>query len=135
MTEDRYISSQVKFEVLSYRIKETESELRELERSSREHKDELEKLQPDLEKAGPKVETQRQPYEVSEELKVVSAHLQKLQDIPDDAEKIYNDYTGNIEELKVKLAKLQENKKALLAELEVEEDCLEGCRFTSSSNP
>ncbi len=39
------------------------------------------------------------------------AHLQKMQDIPDDAEKIYNDYSGNIEELKVKLTKLQENKK------------------------
>jgi len=118
MTED-YVLFKVKFEVLSYRIKVTQSELRDLERSSREYREELEKMKPDLDKAGPKVETQRQPYEVSEELKLASAHLQKLQDIPDDAEKIYNDYTGNIEELKVKLAKLQDNKKALLAELEL----------------
>ena len=116
MTED-YILFKVKFEVLSYRIKVTQSELRDLERSAREYNEELEKLRPDLDRAGPRVETQRQPYEVSEELKLVSAHLQKLQDIPDDAERIYNDYTGNIEELKVKLAKLQENKNALLAEL------------------
>ena len=59
----------------------------------------------------------RQPYEVSEELKLVSAHIQKMQDVPDDAEKIYNDYSGNIEELKVKLTKLQENKKSMLVEL------------------
>ncbi len=41
-----------------------------------------------------------------------------MQDVPDEAEKIYNDYTGNIDELRVKLAQLQENKKAMLAELE-----------------
>lgn len=96
----------------------TESDLRELERSAREYAGELEKLRPDLEKAGARMETLRQPYEVSEELKLVSAHLQKMQDVPDEAEKIYNDYSGSIEELKLKLAKLQENKKALLAELQ-----------------
>jgi structural maintenance of chromosomes protein 5 len=40
-----------------------------------------------------------------------------MQDVPDDAEKIYNDYSGNVEELKVKLAKLQDNKKSMLVEL------------------
>ncbi|MDA4128330.1 MAG: AAA family ATPase [Thaumarchaeota archaeon] len=115
---DTYISLRVRSEVLSYRIKVTESEIRELERSSREYKDELERLRPDLEKAGSRIETQRQPYEISEELKLVSAHLQKLQDVPEEAEKIYNDYSGNIEELKVKLLKLQDNKKVLLGELE-----------------
>jgi chromosome segregation ATPase len=117
-TMESYISLRVKTEVLSYRIRNTESELRELERNAREYREELEKLKPDIEKAGARMETQRQPYEVSEELKLVSAHLQKMQDIPDDAEKIYNDYTGNIEELKTKLAQLQENKKAMLAELQ-----------------
>ncbi|MDV3293019.1 MAG: AAA family ATPase [Nitrososphaerales archaeon] len=116
-TMESYISLRVKFEVLSFRIRNTESDLRELERSAKEYKGELEKIKPDLERGGARVETQRQPYEVSEELKLVSAHLQKMQDIPDDAEKIYNDYTGNIEELKVKLGQLQENKKAMLTEL------------------
>ncbi len=117
MTED-YISFRVKFEVLAFRIKSTESELRELEKNAREYREELDKLKPALDKALPKIETTRMPYEVSEEFKLVSAHLQKLQDVPDDAEKIYKDYSGNIEELKVKLAQLQENKKAMLAELE-----------------
>jgi structural maintenance of chromosomes protein 5 len=117
-TMESHISFRVKSEVLAYRAKTTESELRDLERSAREHRGELEKLAPDLEKASPRVETQRQPYEVSEELKLVSAHIQKMQDVPDDAEKIYNDYSGNIEELKEKLAQLQENKKAMLSELE-----------------
>jgi len=116
-TMEGYISLRVKFEVLSFRIRTTESDIREMERSAREYKEELEKLKPDLEKAGARAETQRQPYEVSEELKLVTAHLQKMQDIPDDAEKIYNDYSGNIEELKVKLTKLQENKKDMLSEL------------------
>jgi chromosome segregation ATPase len=116
-TMDSYVSFKVKAEVLSYRIRVTESDLRELERSAKEYRGELEKLAPELEKAGQKMETLRQPYEVSEELKLVSAHIQKMQDVPDDAEKIYNDYSGNIEELKVKLAQLQENKKAMLAEL------------------
>ena len=116
-TMDNYVSFKVKAEVLSYRIRTTESDLRDLERSAREYRSELEKMAPDLEKAGPKVETLRQPYEVSEELKLVSAHIQKMQDVPDDAEKIYNDYSGNVEELKVKLTQLQENKKSMLSEL------------------
>src|SRR2546426_751052 len=115
---ETYISLRVKFEVLAYRIKVTESEIRELERSAKDYRDELEALRPDLEKAGARFSTQRQPYEVSEELKLVSAQLQKMQDIPEEAEKIYNDYTGNIEELRVKLQTLQENRKLLLAELE-----------------
>jgi chromosome segregation ATPase len=115
---DGYVTFKVKAEVLLYRIRVTESDLRDLERSAREYKTELDKLAPELEKAGPRIETLRQPYEVSEELKLVSAHLQKMQDVPDDAEKIYNDYSGNIEELKVKLAQLQDNKKSMLSELE-----------------
>ncbi len=117
-TMESHISYRVKSEVLSYRIKVTESDLHDLERRAREYKAELEKIGPELAKAGQRVETLRQPYEVSEELKLVSAHIQKMQDVPDDAEKIYNDYSGNIEELKVKLAQLQDNKKAMLTELE-----------------
>ncbi len=116
-TIESYISLRVKFEVLSYRIKVTESEIRDLERSAKEYREELERLKPELEAAGSKIETDRQPYEVSEELKLVTAHLQKLQDVPDEAEKIYNDYSGNIEELKIRLQQLSENKKTLLAEL------------------
>ena len=116
-TMESHVSLRVKSEVLSYRAKLTESDLHDLERSAREYRAELEKMGPELEKAGARMETLRQPYEVSEELKLVSAHIQKMQDVPDDAEKIYNDYSGNIEELKVRLSQLQENKKAMLAEL------------------
>ena len=116
-TMESYISFKVKSEVLTFRVKTTESDLHDLERSAREYRAELEKMAPDLESAGQRIETPRQPYEVSEELKLVSAHIQKMQDVPDDAEKIYNDYTGNIEELKVKLAQLQDNKKSMLSEL------------------
>jgi len=115
---DDYIAQRVRYEVLEFRIKTTESEIRELERSEREHRGELDAMKADLEKAGEKILTQRAPYEVSEELKMVSAQLQKLQDLPDDAEKIYKDYTGNLEGLKGKLQQLQENKKLMLQELE-----------------
>jgi structural maintenance of chromosomes protein 5 len=115
---DDYISQRVRFEVFEYRTKVTESEIRELERSEREVRGELEALKPDLDKAGERIITQRAPYEVSEELKLVSAQLQKLQDLPDDAEKIYRDYTGNLEGLKGKLQELQDNKKLMLLELE-----------------
>jgi chromosome segregation ATPase len=117
ITED-YVSQRVKFEVLDYRIKVTESDIRELERSESEINDELATLKPELEKVGERVITQRQPYEVAEELKLVSAQLQKLQDVPEEAEKIYKDYIGNIEGLKGRLLELQENKKIMLKELE-----------------
>ncbi len=115
---DNYISQRVRFEVLEYRTKVTESEIREFERSEREVRSELDAMKPDLERAGERILTQRAPYEVSEELKLVSAQLQKLQDLPDDAEKIYRDYTGNLEGLKGKLEELQDNKKLMLKELE-----------------
>lgn len=115
---DDYISQRVRFEVLEYRTKVTESEIRELERSERDLRGELDTMKPDLDRAGEKIITQRAPYEVSEELKLVSAQLQKLQDLPDDAEKIYRDYTGNLEGLKGKLQELQDNKKLMLKELE-----------------
>jgi chromosome segregation ATPase len=115
---DDYISQRVRFEVFEYRTKVTESEIRELERSEREVRGELDAIRPDLDKAGERIITQRAPYEVSEELKLVSAQLQKLQDLPDDAEKIYRDYTGNLEGLKGKLQELQDNKKLMLLELE-----------------
>jgi structural maintenance of chromosomes protein 5 len=117
-TTDEYITQRVKFEVLAYRIKVTESEIRELERSEKEVAGELAALQPELEKAGERIVTERQPYEVSEELKLVSAQIQKLQDLPEDAERIYKDYVGNIEGLKDKLTQLQENKGLMLRELE-----------------
>ena len=115
---DDYISQRVRFEVLEYRTKVTESEIRELERSEREVTGELDAMKLDLDRAGERILTQRAPYEVSEELKLVSAQLQKLQDLPDDAEKIYRDYTGNLEGLKGKLQELQDNKKLMLKELE-----------------
>jgi len=115
---DDYISQRVRFEVFEYRTKVTESEIRELERSEREVRGELDAMKPDLERVGERIITQRAPYEVSEELKLVSAQLQKLQDLPDDAEKIYRDYTGNLEGLKGKLQELQDNKKLMLLELE-----------------
>ncbi len=115
---DEYISQRVKFEVLGFRIKLTESEIRELERSEREVEGELSALKSDLERAGERIVTERQPYEVSEEMKLVSAQLQKLQDLPEDAERIYKDYVGNIEGLKDKLQQLQENRKLMLRELE-----------------
>jgi chromosome segregation ATPase len=116
-TED-YISQRVKFEVLAYRIRITESEIKELDRAEKEVKGQLEALAQDLEKAGDRIVTERQPYEVSEEMKLVSAQLQKLQDLPEDAEKIYKDYMGNMEGLKGKLGQLQENRKLMLLELE-----------------
>jgi chromosome segregation ATPase len=115
---DDYIAQRVRFEVLEFRIKVTESEIKELERSERDVRGELEAMKADLERAGERMLTQRAPYEVSEEMKLVSAQLQKLQDLPDDAEKIYKDYTGNLEGLKGKLQELQDNKKLMLKELE-----------------
>jgi chromosome segregation ATPase len=115
---EKYIAERVRFEVLAFRIRTTESEIREMERSERDLNAELEALRPQLEKAGERIVTQRQPYEVAEELKLVSAQLQKLQDVPEEAERIYKDYTGNMESLKSKLGELQENKKVLLGELD-----------------
>jgi chromosome segregation ATPase len=114
---DDYIETKVELEVLSFRVKNVESEIKELERSISQYQKEIEELSPKLQHALPRVETTRQPYEIAEEIKLVSAQIQKMQDIPEEAEKIYTTYAGNLEELKQRLSQLQENKKVLLEEL------------------
>ncbi len=115
---ENFIAQRVKFEVLAFRIRSTESEVREMERSEKELGGELDLLKPQLANGGERIVTQRQPYEVAEELKLVTAQIQRLQEVPEEAEKIYKDYTGNMEGLKTKLGELQENKKILLEELD-----------------
>lgn len=112
-----YINTKVRAEITEFRIKNVESEIKELERSLSEYEKELEEIKPRLENALPRIETNRQPYEILEEIKLVSAQIQRMQDIPEEAEKIYTSYQGNITELKNRLSQLQENKKILLAEL------------------
>jgi chromosome segregation ATPase len=112
-----YVSTRVRAEVLQFRIKNVESEIKELERNISQYEQELSELKPELEQAFPRIETSRQPYEISEEIKLVSAQIQKMQDIPEEAEKIYTTYAGNLEDLKRRLSQLQENKKTMLEEL------------------
>ncbi|MGP3666881.1 MAG: AAA family ATPase [Candidatus Bathyarchaeota archaeon] len=68
---------------------------------------------------GLKVETKRTPQEVSEDLKIVNLQLEPLKDIPDEAELMFEKYFKVFEELKEKSVIVAENKRRMLAEVEV----------------
>ena len=114
---EKYVAHRVKEAVLEYRVKGIEREIHELDVGVRENKDELTALQKESGAATPRIDTDRISSEVSEDLKVVSAQLMSMSDVPEEAEKLYNNYSSTYEELKTKLHTLSENKAEVTHEL------------------
>ncbi|MFQ6134795.1 MAG: hypothetical protein ACE5KU_03135, partial [Nitrososphaerales archaeon] len=117
-TTDRYINLKVEEGVLKFKRKSLQREITELKRSIRDVKRELEELSPQLEAAQPRIDTERPPSEVSEEIRINAAHLRTVEDVPEEAERMYTDYTATYEELKEKLRIVSENKEIALKEVE-----------------
>ena len=82
-------------------------------------REELEQRKSEAEKVGSRIYTSRSPQEVSEEIKVLGAHLAALADVSEEAEKTYQRFLKTYEDLKEKLAILAENKRRLLEEVEL----------------
>ena len=115
---EKYVTHRVKGAVLEYRRKNIEREINELGTSIRDHQNELSSLSEEVEQVGPRIETEKTPTEVSEEIKIVSAHLMSLSDVPEEAEELYNNYSSTYEELKLKLQIVDENKVQVLQEID-----------------
>jgi chromosome segregation protein len=82
-------------------------------------REELEQKKTEAEKVGSRIYTSRSPQEVSEEIKILTAHLAALADVSEEAEKTYQKLLRTYEDLKEKLAVLTENKHRLLEEVEL----------------
>ncbi len=117
-TTERYINLRIEEGVLKFKKKSLHREITELNRGIRDVTKELEDLAPRLEAARPRVDTVRTPSEVSEDMRVNGAHIKSVGDVPDEAERMYTDYTETYEELKEKLRIVGENKDVALREVE-----------------
>ena len=66
-----------------------------------------------------KIETKRSPQEVNEDLRIINLQLESLRDVSDEAEMMFEKYFKVFEELKEKSIIVAENKRRMLAEVEV----------------
>ncbi len=99
-----------------------ENKISNLEKDLKRKKNELEELEIDAEEKGSKVKTERNSREILEDIRVTNAKLSGLDDVSQDAEKMYQDHKDRLEELKEKAKKAEENRKKALEKLELRKE-------------
>jgi chromosome segregation ATPase len=118
LTLEQYLKERIKEALLVFQKEKLEDEITELKGELKEAEKELSLIVPAAEKIGPRVDTQRNPLEISEEIKITNAHLMALGDVSEDTEKMYVNYSNMYTELKQKAAIVAENRKRALKEIE-----------------
>ncbi|RLG91423.1 MAG: hypothetical protein DRO36_04270 [Candidatus Hecatellales archaeon] len=117
--QEKYVGWRVKEAVLSFQKEYLEREVGELKDKIKRFEEELNQQTLEAKKTGVRVETTRSIQEISEDLKVLGVQLASLADVSEDAEKMYRRYLKIFEELKQKSEVVAENKRKMLAEIEV----------------
>lgn len=100
--------------VLEYRIALMNKELRSLMRDRSRYEGELAEL---LKSATGEPGGARRLEEVEEEIRVVQARIKALRDVPDEAERLYEDIRSRIKSLEERLRELSNNKSLLVEEV------------------
>jgi len=118
LTFEKYLKERIKEALLVFQKEKFEDEIAELKGVLNEAEKELRLIIPTAEKVGPRVVTERNPLEVSEEIKITNAHLMSLGEVSEDTEKMYANYSNMYNELKEKAAVVAENRKRALEEIE-----------------
>ena len=113
-----HIRNRVKLAVFQYRVKELQSELSYTERKLSSTEKELDGYLLVAEEYEPRFKTDRIPMEVSDEIKVVNAHLGSLGEISEEVGTMYTHYSSIYGELKEKAVVLSENRKKTFDEVE-----------------
>ncbi|MEM0287588.1 MAG: AAA family ATPase [Nitrososphaerota archaeon] len=104
--------------VLEYRIGEMKSEERRIKRQKAEIENELQTVKEEANRLGQISYSPRQLAEIQAEQKLIELQLKELGTVPEEVEKLYNDYRVRIDELSSKLKELDENKRATMKEVE-----------------
>ncbi len=113
-----YVDKKVKEALLNFRRDNLKEDIGKLVREIEKLKEELEQKVLEAEKVGLRVETQRSIQEIVDELRFVNIQLANM-DVSDEAERMYRKYLRIYEELKQKSLIVAENKRRMLAEVEV----------------
>jgi chromosome segregation ATPase len=115
---ESYQDARARKVLLEFQMKTAKNEVdkltNELNRASRE----LEQIQPQVESMGARVDTDRNPVDVSADIKVTNAHLALLKDVSADVEKMYLNYLNLYNELKEKVNVVSENRERALKEVD-----------------
>jgi chromosome segregation ATPase len=106
ITMDEYVENCVTEGVLRYKKDELGKELEDIKRNIKEVENKLRSLP----REGERIETQRSLADISGEMKLIKMHLQAFDDVPEDAEEMYESYTEMYEELNERLKIVTENK-------------------------
>ncbi|KXB05198.1 hypothetical protein AKJ50_01550 [candidate division MSBL1 archaeon SCGC-AAA382A13] len=119
---EKYTDHRVRNAVLSFRRELLEEKLSDLERELEQAKNELKELEVEAEKKGSKVQTDRNSREILEDIRVTNAQLSNMDDVPEDAEKMYKDHKELMEELEEKAEEAEKNRKKALQDLETRKE-------------
>ena len=113
------MNQRVKEAVLSFQKDSLEEKIKQLTNETKKLERELNQQILEAKKIGLRIETSRTIQEINEELKIVGLELASLADVSEDTEKMYQKYLKIFEELKQKSEIVAENKRRMLAEIEV----------------
>ena len=113
-----HIKNRVKLAVMQYRVKELQSELSYTERKLSLAQKELDEHISLAKEFEPRLQTDRDPIEISDEIKVVNAHLGSIGEVSEEVETMYNHYLSIYDELKGKAIVLAENRQKTFDEVE-----------------
>lgn len=114
---ETYVQYNVDKALLELRRKEIEDEISQLNKDKAQLEDE--KNQISLETPpGERIDTPRTITEINDDIRFTQAQLEGYEDIPEEAEDIYNTYQTTLHDLEAKLKQVFESKERMLKELE-----------------
>jgi chromosome segregation protein len=119
---EEYIALKSDKAIMEFRKRGLQGEIKNFQDWVREAESKLATLKSGVEDIGERVETQRTIKEIEEEIGVVKARIEALGDIPEEAEKIYDDYSAFYEELKRRMEEVKKNRERAMSEVEARKD-------------
>jgi len=114
---ETYVQYSVDKALLELRRKEIEDEISQLDKVKSQLEEERRQILLET-PAGERIETARTITEISDDLRLTQAQLGAYEDIPAEAEEIYNTYQATLQDLEAKLHQILESKERILKELE-----------------
>lgn len=117
-TLEKYSNLKAELELKKYQFEFLKREISRVKEVKEREETILKELTSNAEDLGERIETSRNLNEIQEEIKVLEVQIKALGDIPEQADKIYTDYSTTYEELKERLRIVLDNKNKALKEVE-----------------
>jgi chromosome segregation protein len=113
-----YVNHRISEAILGYRRRGLRGEIKNLEDWVREAEGRLASLEPAMQRAGKRITTERTMKEIQEEIGVVTGRIEALGDIPEEAERMYGDYSNLYQQLKERMEEVERNREQAMQAVE-----------------